>query len=277
MLAALALFAASAAAAPCVPINGSEVLWSKRETRWVIVGEMHGTNETPDAFTNLVCLAVQSRGPVTVAIEYPADTQPVLDAWLASDGGDAARAALLAGPFWRSPQQDGRASVAFLRMLDRLRLMHRAGTVLSVRAFDVPWDGSDERDRNAAMADRLTKIANTTPGLTMVLVGDYHAIVRELPSPRGPVRPAASLLPANERISLDVVSAGGSMWNCQLQGCHRYDFAPKAAGPARIAPDPDPDHRYDLVYTLGKPSTAAEPAISGIADTSPLDPNKIKP
>jgi hypothetical protein len=277
MLAALALLAASAAPAACIPVEGAASLWAKRETRWVIVGELHGTNEMPDAFTNLVCLAGHSRGAVTVAIEYPADMQPVLDAWLDSDGGDAARTALLAGPFWRSPQQDGRTSIAFLRMLDRLRLMHRAGTVRSVRGFDMPSDGSDQRDRNAAMADRLTKIADTTPGLIMVLVGDYHAIVRELPSPRGPVRPAAFLLPVDKRVSVDVVGAGGSMWNCQMQGCHRYDFGPKPAGPARIAPDSDPDHRYDAIYTLGKPTTAADPAVPGIADTSPLDPAMIKP
>lgn len=98
MLGVLALLAASAAPAACAPVEGAASLWAKRETRWVIVGEMHGTNETPDAFTNLVCLAARSRGPVTVVIEYPADMQPVLDSWLASDGGArrAARRAVLA-------------------------------------------------------------------------------------------------------------------------------------------------------------------------------------
>ena len=276
MLAALALIAASAAPAACVPVEGAATLWAKRETRWVIVGEMHGTNETPDAFTNLVCLAARSRGAVTVAIEYPADMQSVLDAWLDSDGSDAARTALLAGPFWRNPVQDGRTSVAFLRMLDRLRLMHRAGTVRSVRGFDMPTDGSDKRDRNAAMADRLTKIADTTPGLTMVLVGNYHAIVREMPSPRGPVHPAASLLPANKKVAVDVAGAGGSMWNCQMEGCHLYDYGPQPTGPAAIAPDTGPDHRYDAIYTLGKPFTGAEPAVPGIADTKPLNPADAK-
>lgn len=277
MLGVLALLAASAAPAACAPVEGAASLWAKRETRWVIVGEMHGTNETPDAFTNLVCLAARSRGPVTVVIEYPADMQPVLDSWLASDGGEAARTALLAEPFWRKPTQDGRTSVAFLRMLDRLRLMHRAGTVLSVRGFDVPWDGSDKRDRNAAMADRLTKIADTTPGLTMVLVGNYHAIVREMPSPRGPVRPAASLLPADKRVAVDVAGAGGSMWNCQMEGCHLYDYGPQPTGPASIAPDTTPDRRYDAIYKLGKPFTGAEPAVPGIADTKPFNAANVKP
>jgi hypothetical protein len=277
MLAALALLAASAAAPGCVPVKGATTLWAKRETRWIIVGEMHGTNEIPDGFTNLVCLASRSRGAVTVAIEYPADMQPVLDAWLDSDGGEAARVALLAGPFWRNPMQDGRTSVAFLRMLDRLRLMHRAGTVRSVRGFDMPNDGSDKRDRNAAMADRLTKIADAAPGLTLVLVGNYHAIIREMPTPQGPVRPAASLLPADKKVSVDVVGAGGSMWNCQMEGCHLYDYGPQPSGPAGIAPDTSADRRYDAIYTLGKPFTGAEPAVSGIADTSPLKPMTAKP
>lgn len=276
MLAALALLAASAAPTACTPVDGAATLWARPETRWVIVGEMHGTNETPDAFTNLVCLAAKSRGVVTVAIEYPADMQPALDAWLASDGGEAARTALLAGPFWRNPMQDGRTSVAFLRMLDRLRLMHRAGTLRSVRGFDAPSDGSDKRDRNAAMAVRLTKIADTTPGLIMVLVGNYHAIVRDMPSPRGLVHPAASLLPADKRVAVDVAGAGGSMWNCQMEGCHLYDYGPKPSGPAVIAPDTSADHRYDAIYTLGKPFTGAEPAVPGIADTKPLNPADAK-
>lgn len=276
MLAALALLAASAAPA-CTKVDGSDALWAKPQIRWVVVGELHGTNEMPEAFVNLVCLAAAKRGAVTVAIEYPADLQPALDAWLASDGGEAARAALLTGRFWHSPQQDGRTSVAFVRMLDRLRVMHQAGIVKSVRGFDVPIDGSDDRDRNAAMADRLIKIADATPGLTLVYVGDYHAITRQMSSPRGPVRPAAFLLPADKRISVDVVGSGGTAWTCQLQGCHRYDFRPTPTGPARIAPDPAYDDRYDMIYRLGKPFTAADPAISGIADTSPLDPKSIKP
>lgn len=275
MLAALALLAANAATPACVPVEGAATLWSKPETRWVIAGEMHGTNEAPDAFANLVCLA-SARGPVTVAIEYPADMQPVLDAWLASDGGEAARTALLAAPFWRRSSQDGRTSVAFLRMLDRLRVMHRAGTVRSVRAFCPPNDGPAVGDYNEAMADRLTKIADAAPGLVMVLVGNFHAINRAMTTPQGSIRPAASLLPANEKVTVDIVGAGGSMWACQMEGCHRYDYPAQPAGPRRIAPDTSEDHRYDMIYTLGKPYSAAEPAVPGVADTRPLNSPKLK-
>jgi hypothetical protein len=38
-----------ATASGCTPIAGADNLWVPN-TRWVILGEMHGTNETPDAF-----------------------------------------------------------------------------------------------------------------------------------------------------------------------------------------------------------------------------------
>lgn len=274
MLAALALLAASAAPAACVPVEGAATLWSKPQTRWVIAGEMHGTNETPDAFANLVCLAAASRGPVTVAIEYPADIQPQLDAWLTSDGGEAARIELLSAPFWRRSIQDGRTSAAFLRMLDRLRVMHQAGTVRSVRAFCPPNNGPVVGDYNVAMADRLRKIADAKPGLVMALVGNFHAINRAMSTPQGSTRPAASLLPADQKVSVDIVGAGGSIWACQMDGCHQYDYPAQAGGPSLIAPDTSEDHRYDMIYTLGRPYSAAEPAVPGVADTSPP---KIKP
>lgn len=278
MLAALALLAASASLPPaCTSVEGAAALWAKREMRWVVVGEMHGTNETPDAFTNLVCLASRARGPVTVAIEYPADIQPQLDAWLTSDGGEAARTTLLSAPFWRRSIQDGRTSIAFLRMLDRLRMMHQAGTVRSVRAFCPPNNGPVVGDYNVAMADRLRKIADAKPGLVMVLVGNFHAINRAMSTPQGSTRPAASLLPADQKVSVDIVGAGGSIWACQMDGCHQHDYPAQAGGPSLIAPDTSEDHRYDMIYTLGRPFSAAEPAVPGVADTSPLKIPKIKP
>jgi hypothetical protein len=126
------------------------------------------------------------------------------------------------------------------------------------------------------MADRLTKIADTTPGLTMVLVGNFHAIVRDMTTSQGIIHPAASLLPPGKRVAVDVAGAGGSMWNCQMEGCHLYDYGPGPSGLAAIAPDASPDHRYDAIYTLGKPFTGAEPAEPGIADTKPLNAPSIK-
>jgi hypothetical protein len=278
MSAFLALAAAAATGAPaCIPVRDAATLWAEPETRWVIVGEQHGTNEIPDAFANLVCLAAQARGPVTVAIEYPVEMQPVLDAWLASDGGADAREALLAAPLWNSRFQDGRASVAFLRMFDRLRLLHVAGKVVSVRAFDVPFDGSEKGDRNAAMARRLTAIADAAKGLTLVLVGNIHARRDEVTFGSTTIRPAAFLLPAAQRVTVDINARGGTMWNCQMQGCHVYTSGAGPARPAGLRWDMSANRNYDVIYMLATPFSAAEPAVPGVADTNPIASMAVKP
>lgn len=204
MLIALTLVAAPA----CTPLKDADALWASPRTRWIFFGEMHGTNEMPDAFTNLVCLAAEKRGPITVVIEWPVETQPVLDAWLASDGGSHARAALLSAPEWHYKDQAGFTSMAFLRMFERLRLFHKAHKVAALRAFDKAADGSDTRDRNVVMADRLMAISRETTGLTMILVGNVHASRKPLQLGPDEVRPATDLLPESQRITIGVTSLG---------------------------------------------------------------------
>jgi hypothetical protein len=41
----------------CEPIAGTEQLWSRPALRFVLVGEMHGTKQTPAIFKDLVCSA----------------------------------------------------------------------------------------------------------------------------------------------------------------------------------------------------------------------------
>lgn len=277
MLAALALLAASASPPTCTPVEGAEKLWASRETRWVFVGELHGTNEIPDAFANLVCLAATTRGPVTIALEFPTDMQASLDAWLASDGGDAARNALLAAPWWHRPLQDGRSSAAFLRMLERLRVFHASGKVASVRAFDVPPTWRGQTDRNADMAKTLTSIAAETQGLVLILVGNIHAMRSDLQFGDTLIHPAASLLPDKVRVSVDVRGVGGSAWNCGTDGCKARSMGAGGYAPAGLTWSSAPDRKFDVIYALGKPMTAAEPAVPGVADTKPPASAIIKP
>lgn len=276
MILGLAL-AAAASASSCSPVKDADSLWASAETRWIVVGEMHGSNETPDAFTNLVCLAAAARGPVTVALELPQDMQPVLDTWLASDGGDKAKAALLAAPWWHRPLQDGRSSIAFLRMLERLRTLHVAGKVVAVRGFDEPATWRGATDRNADMAGTLIDIAATTKGLTMVLVGNVHAARSEVTFGTKKIRPATFLLPEGKRVSVNVDALGGSVWACMADGCHAQDMGPTSTGSASITWNTAPDRRYDVIYRLGVPFTVAEPAVAGVANIKPLENGKAAP
>ncbi|HEX4693325.1 hypothetical protein [Sphingomonas sp.] len=252
--------ALAAASAVCHSVPGAEQLWGT-EIRWVFVGELHGTNEIPDAFVNLACLAAQQKQPVTVALEYPVDEQPWIDAFLVSDGGAKARAALLAAPFWHRDFQDGRSSVAFLRMFERLRAMKHRGLIAGVRCFDVSDSSPDRRERNAAMADRLVAIQAETRSRIMVLVGNFHASRSSIARAGRIIRPAASLMPRDQTITVNVIGNGGTAWDCEQEGCGPHSSGPDRDARRGIVLETDPAARWDVTYELGRRTTAAVPAV----------------
>lgn len=276
MLLAGALLAPStAAAAPaCDPVPGAEQLWSRPETRFVFIGEMHGTAEAPAAFADLVCLASAAR-PVTVAIEAPASSQPKLDSFLSSPDTGAARAALLADSFWTNPFKDGRSSLAMLAMLEDVRRLRLAGRDVAVAAFqpDRPpsSSGFDQSYYELEMAQLLSKIAQRRPNsLVLVLVGDIHAGKTPVAQWGGGLPAAAHLSPKNT-VSLYVASQGGEAWYCQDRTgeanpkpeamCRAYPAGaahdPKLRG---VILEPQRDGDYDGLLAVG-PTTASPPAV----------------
>jgi hypothetical protein len=70
---------AAAASPSCLPVPGADQIWSKASVHWVFIGELHGSNETPAAFRDLVCDAIAQGKHVTVALERPTSEQAALD------------------------------------------------------------------------------------------------------------------------------------------------------------------------------------------------------
>lgn len=259
MIVSLALFAATASG--CTPVPGADGLWQSR-TRWVVVGEIHGTNETPDAFTNLVCLAAATGRPVTVAVEFSADWQPVLDAYLASDGGSKAQAALLTLPVWKAEMQDGRGSVASLRMLDRFRRMKLTGGITGVSGFDIGRSTPPGQTRDAAMAKAWTAMPAAGNGIILALTGNIHAMRRAFVRPNQMIVTAGSLMPPTRTMTVNVVGSGGKAWTCQSDGCGEHANGPPRTAEAGMLYSDKADHPWGATYELGRPTTAAAPAIA---------------
>ena len=94
VLDALAALLLVTAAPGCAPIEGADAILADPAIDYVILGEMHGTQETPALFGDLVCAAA-ARGPVIVALEVALEDQAAFDAYLNSAGDAPARAALL--------------------------------------------------------------------------------------------------------------------------------------------------------------------------------------
>jgi hypothetical protein len=181
----------------------------------LLVGEVHGTAESPAFVAETACTALASGRAVSVALEIPVAEQARLAAFVASAGTAADRAALLSGDFWRDPYQDGRASVAMVELLERLRTFRQAGRPIAVVAID-PGPGMDGQERERSMADRLRALVAAAPhDLLIVLTGNFHTRLK----PRGSYAYTGSVLsqgnPALRVAALNVAYSGGSAWICQ--------------------------------------------------------------
>lgn len=242
-----------------MPLAGADALWRKRATRWIVVGELHGTTETPAAFGDLVCRASRARGQVTVALEHPDIAQAEMDAYLASNGSDEDRAILLRAEPWRSPFKDGRTSQAYFDLIERLRRMKQSGAVTRVVAFQPTIPGEPAK-REAAMARALIDASPTTETLVIALVGNVHAGKSQVTFGESSYLPAAALMPAASTISLDAYGNGEAAWNCR-PGC-----GPHAGGlaqsPAKrgVVITPIFGPAYDGALHLGTITTASPPA-----------------
>ncbi|WP_260924968.1 hypothetical protein [Novosphingobium sp. 9] len=212
------LTSAAAMAAPCPPIPGTASLLTDRKVQWIVVGEQHGTMETPQAFGDLACLAARTGRPLTIALELPDSEQAALDAYLASDGGAEARAAWLAQPMWKDGPRDGRSSVAMLGLIERLLTMRREGQVTAVVAMQpmapTPTPESYEKAMAAHVEHALGSSAGKPGALVLTLVGNVHA--RRAPVTFGAQRymPMAGWLPGKATVTLDASGNGGAQWSC---------------------------------------------------------------
>jgi hypothetical protein len=215
----LALLAA--ATATCTPVPGADQLWADPKTRFVLVGESHGTNEVPAMFADLVCGASATR-KVVVALEQPPEEQGAIDAFIESDGGAAAKAAFLKSPIWSGPFRDGRSSQAMLALFEQLRHLKHEGRIQAVVAFSdydlsVPFSQGDE-GINRGMAQALDRTASAHPdALVLGFAGSTHMSHANVMNTK--FQSAAGRLPPDQAVSAFIEGDGGSAWQCRTDDC----------------------------------------------------------
>jgi hypothetical protein len=255
--------------ATCRPIEGADAVLNS-PSRYIIVGEMHGTAETPAWFAELVCTAVADGLRVLVGLEFDAASTVALDTYVASEGSLADREKLLQPRHWLNNESpgDGRTSVAMFAMLERLRELQSSGMPISVAGFvGVPLRYTSQTDYEKVLAENLQR-ATESGGYdkSIVLVGDLHASQARLPY-ASHIDPMAMHLPRGEVLSLRTESTGGHAWHCS-PGCSVHPVRGHAAteGPSIVLTEL---HRpaYDGVFNIGR-VTASLPLRS--ADQSGL-------
>jgi hypothetical protein len=251
---------------PCAaytPVPGAADLWSKSSLRWVWVGEMHGTAETPAAFGDLVCDVLAHGKHVTVALE-----QPALNAIVGGGNVQDAEATLLASVGWKI--FDGRSSQALLALLVRLRELKKQYPGLRVAAIDGPAYTSELGSRDEAIGQSVRALGDSQPDdLVLVLTGNIHAMKHPFSS----YKTSVMFLPADQVFSLFVTDRGGEAWVMTTAGC----------GPqANSNPDRDKTRTFgvytdsayaksgvDGVFALGKQATASSPADTSAVEAGP--------
>ncbi len=262
------LFGLAGVIAGCENLPGADALMSNKKIEYVVVGEMHGTNEAPPLIANLACAGNRAGRPVTVAVEQTTDNQPFLDAFMASDGGAKAVAALFAAPMWNRPFEDGRSSKAIFALLNRLRTMRHSKIVDRIIAID-PVVSSSSSERNRLLAENVSAIPTRDNGVVLTLIGGLHAQKRAITTPDGTYPAMAQLLTPSRTLTFVVRSNGGTAWTC---------FGPADCGPheademrhvIRGIRPADPDMPFDGTIEVGTAATPSYPAHTKRSGTKP--------
>jgi len=248
---------------PCPALQGSEELLAKADTQYVMLGEFHGNNEMPMMVADIACLYAEEGRPVTVGLEWYKGNQPAIDAFLISDGSKEAVAAFGDAPVWKNTFKDGRSSEAFVRLMDRLRLMHLAGQVTRVVAI-VQIGRGENWNREKAMADNLLAIDRGPNGVVVTLIGNLHSRKGLNKRAAGPSKFTAGYLPAGKTVSLLMRSNGGQSWACySMDDCGPKEID-KLRTEARAIHFVENRYQHDGLLELGVPVTSSPPARFGL-------------
>jgi hypothetical protein len=231
----------------------------------VMLGEMHGTAETPAIAAELAArwATGEHRQPVLLGLEVTSVDQARVDRYLASRGTAADRTDLLAGEHWTDPMHDGRDSVAMAGLIERVRALRAAGADISIALFDAP--GKDERNARMAVSLRHA-IAAHPQARVLVLTGNVHAMTGKPPQMFSEGKPyklpttTAQHLADLHPVSIDVRAMQGDLWICQ-ETCGRKTLP--STGRSISAPSIehyDADQPWDYLVKLPR-FTASLPAV----------------
>ena len=249
----------------CSPPPDSETIFLQTDIRFLIIGELHGTQEIPAAFGELVCFVAAAGNNVLVGLEFQESARSLFEQYLESSGSQADRAGFLQDSGWLVDAQqypDGRTSKAMLKLVDRLRELRAAGLGIGVTTFVRPHQAVSDSQTTyeIGLADSLKEAEQSSQyDLIIALVGNVHAR-KETFEAEGVASfdPMAMHLPTETTLTLHAISNGGEAWNCRPNcGRHQHDGSLAGSDP-RIEFRPDLSSGYDGILAVGT-TTASLP------------------
>lgn len=174
----------------------------------LIIGEVHGTKETPAIVAALMDLK-SKEGMVLLGLEIPANQQGLMDDYLSGAGSEES---LLSGDFWKreAGRQDGRSSQAIFDLVREARRLRLAGRRIEVVCY-VPSDREVQMGGSRAQ-NILSTHDRVKPDFTLVLSGNYHS--RVVKADFDDQEPLGAQLSRLDSVSLPVYSTRGEYWAC---------------------------------------------------------------
>lgn len=199
LIAAVTVAGSALACSPSAQSVQSQAQGQAAAKELILVGEVHGTEETPAEFGNMVERLSRKRHPVNVGIELP---PTALDA---PCGG-----AVPEDSYWKRPMQDGRTSGSMLRLVCRMKDLESRGRI---RLFGIVPQGPAPDGRHPYY-EAIRRGLDRPAARTLVLLGNFH-------TRRGPGGLAQMLEEAGAKVTaLTVSSPTISAWNCRgAQSC----------------------------------------------------------
>lgn len=186
--------------------------WPKEmpKPKVLLVGEIHGTAESPAFVGELACAATKSGQSVSIGLEIAVAEQERIDRYLSSRGTRKDRSELLAGNFWTRKRQDGRSSQAMYDLIERLRMLRRKGADIKVVAVDETVNES----REVGIARNIQRLADMPKNQVVVLLGNLHPRQTKGVSWDADYEPVGYRLASVKPFSILISAHTGSAWVC---------------------------------------------------------------
>jgi hypothetical protein len=221
----------------------------------VFLGEVHGTKEVPSLLASVACEA-SKKTPLLVGLELSDDAH-LIEAFLASDGSDNAKRALLKADAWILT--DGRTSMAMFETLDRFRAMKRQGQRLDVFFYD-----SLSKNRLQEMGSRVIEVSRAHPeSALLILGGNQHPRKKLFYNKKwaGNYIVEAGI----PLISLNMTGPAGTSWMMRANGVsEEWHFGgppgPFQRGRVTLGRNTE-DGAYDGTYEYGETTSTSRPAL----------------
>ncbi len=187
--------------------------------RLLVLGELHGTRETPLLVRALLEHYVAQGVPVRLALELPVAENAALETYITSTGDAAAGRALRTTNYWKVKDHlhDGRRSEDMLDLIEAVRRLRAEGHDITVAGFDRTPNPADDapgtRDANMAkeLRDRYAELP--AHGRLLVLTGNMHGM-RSPPERLGHLTVTA-LLKDQPLYNVRIEARGGEFWGCR--------------------------------------------------------------